>query len=286
MALRHKTAALATLLAAALAFLAAAPAAAYVVIGDSLGVGVGWAGHPTQSLAANSVRITGNAIINQINSLPRDTLAFMSLGTNDAVGNVVNVQDAVNGIVAAARARNVTLVWIGPPCVFKDWDGSAAQLDTNLAQQLRGLGVIYVSMRDPGLCDRSVRAADGVHFTMSGYERMWALAAAAAGIAANAPAAVAAAPAAPAPVVYRGVPTTTPPLPVPNPIRVAGATPGGTPVYAQQAAMVAVVATVPMAAPAPVAVPLPVPNPLRPIGAPPAVIATGGLVPIPRPRPG
>ncbi len=56
--------------------LLAGPAAAYYVIGDSLGVGVGWAAPGSQSIAANSVRITSNIIIDQINSLPRGSLAF------------------------------------------------------------------------------------------------------------------------------------------------------------------------------------------------------------------
>ena len=214
------------LLAAFLVF-GAAPASAFYVIGDSLGVGVGWAAHPSQSLAANSVRITSNIILGQINSLPFGSVAFMSLGTNDAVGYVVEVEDSVLRIVNAANARAIQLVWIGPPCVFKDWDSAAAELDQRLARQLRQLGVVFVSMRDPSVCDRAVRASDGVHFTMTGYERMWSLAAAAAGLQAGA--AIAAAPApvaapAPAAVAYvpRGLPTTTPPLPARNPIRRAG----------------------------------------------------------------
>ncbi len=142
---------------------------------------------------------------------------------------MVDVEAAVPRIVNAANERTIQLVWIGPPCVFKDWDSAAAELDRRLAAQLRNLGVIFVSMRDPSVRDRAVRAGDGVHFTMTGYQRMWSLAAAAAGVAPGRSASrrsrattqvVAAAP--------RGVPTTPPPLPVPNPMRPANTAPAAT----------------------------------------------------------
>lgn len=190
---------------ALLALLVASPASAYYIIGDSIGVGVGWAAPHSDSLAANSVRISSNVIFNQISQVPRGSLVFLSLGTNDAVGNVTNVESWVQRIVDAAVERNLTLVWIGPPCVFKDWDAAARQLDRNLAAQLGALGVTYVSMRDPSLCDRAVRGSDGVHFTMTGYERMWSIAATAAGFDPG-----------------TGAPDIPVPLPVPNQVRIAG----------------------------------------------------------------
>ena len=116
----------------------AAAATEFAVIGDSLGVGVSWAAKPPLTLAKNSVAIHGGAILEQIRRLPRGVTAFMSLGTNDAVGGAVDVKKPVQDILAAAAARDVKLVWLGPPCVFKSWDKYARELDANLREQLEG----------------------------------------------------------------------------------------------------------------------------------------------------
>ena len=150
------------------------------VIGDSLGVGVSWAAK-FQSLAKNSIAIHGGAILEQIRQLPRGTTAFMSLGTNDAVGGALDVKKPVQNIVAAADAQGVRLVWLGPPCVLKPWETHAKQLDAILRNELAGTSVTYVSMRDASMCTASARARDGVHFTMAGYTSMWQKAAEAAG---------------------------------------------------------------------------------------------------------
>ncbi|WP_158816181.1 SGNH/GDSL hydrolase family protein [Methylocapsa sp. S129] len=170
-------------LAFGVAVLIALPSAAMAggeIIGDSLGVGVSWAAK-LPSLAKLSIAIHGGQILEQIRQLPRGTTAFMSLGTNDAVGGAVDVKKPVQDILAAAAAQDVKLVWLGPPCVFKPWDAYAIKLDANLRQELEGTGVIYVSMRGPDICDRSLRGAEGVHFNMAGYTLMWQKAAAAAG---------------------------------------------------------------------------------------------------------
>ncbi len=206
------------------------------IIGDSLGVGIGLvAAQGARTIATNSVRIVGRPILAQIARVPSGAVAVMSLGTNDAVGNVVNVSTAVTAIVDAARSRNVKLVWVGPPCVFKSWDTSAEALDRNLATQLASAGVAYVSTRGDGYCTRSVRARDGVHFTMTGYRLMWSQAAQAARLTGvSAPAAVAAV-AAPSRETTAGVTATArapaisamaavqAPPPRRNPVRMPGA---------------------------------------------------------------
>ena len=166
------------------ALVCALPTAAmaeYAVIGDSLGVGVNWAAKFRLSLARNSVAIHGGAILEQIRQLPPGTTAFMSLGTNDAVGGAVDVRKPVQDILAVAAQRAVKLVWLGPPCVFKSWDKYAKQLDAKLRDQLKGTSVKYVSMQDADICNPSLRGKEGVHFTMAGYTVMWRKAAAAAG---------------------------------------------------------------------------------------------------------
>jgi hypothetical protein len=150
------------------------------VIGDSLGVGVGWASK-LPSRAKISVSIQSGAILEQLRQAHRGDTVFMSLGTNDAVGGALNVKSKVETIVKIADELGVKLVWIGPPCVKPSWDTQSQKLDEILREQLAGTSVTYVSMRSDGLCDRSVRAPDGVHFSMEGYGRMWRKAAEAAG---------------------------------------------------------------------------------------------------------
>jgi hypothetical protein len=150
------------------------------VIGDSLGVGVGWASK-LPSHAKISVSIQSGAILEQLRQAHRGDTVFMSLGTNDAVGGALNVKSKVDAIVKTADELGVKLVWMGPPCVYKPWESQSQKLDGILREELAGTSVTYVSMRSDGLCDRSVRAPDGVHFSMTGYDRMWRKAAGAAG---------------------------------------------------------------------------------------------------------
>lgn len=157
------------------------PALASIYVGgDSLGVGVHLASK-APSVATESVRITSRAPVSQISEVPKGSTLFLSLGTNDAVGGVLKVQKSVDAILNAAADRNIRVIWLGPPCVFKTWDDDAKALDGVLAGIMAQQGVTYVSMRDDALCARSLRAGDGVHFTMKGYRMMWERAIAASG---------------------------------------------------------------------------------------------------------
>jgi hypothetical protein len=158
----------------------AAMAGTAEIIGDDLGVGVSLAAK-LNSLARTAAAVHGGEILEQIRQLPRDTTAFMSLGMNDAVDGSVDVKKPVQDILAAIKAQDVKLVWLGPPCVFEPWDASAIKLDANLRRELEGTGVTCVSMRGADICARSMRGADGVHFNIAGYTLMWQKAAAAAG---------------------------------------------------------------------------------------------------------
>jgi hypothetical protein len=152
-----------------------------LVAGDSLGVGVSMASR-LKSVARNSVSIRANGIpIQMIEQAAPGTTVFLSLGTNDAVGNVDGLEGGIAKIAQAAAAAKVNLVWLGPPCVFKPWDRNAIALDGTLQKTLKDTGVVFVSMRASRLCDRSIRAPDGVHFNMRGYHYMWDLARAASG---------------------------------------------------------------------------------------------------------
>jgi hypothetical protein len=160
---------------------------AALVAGDSLGEGVTYASH-LPSVATRSVSIRGGTAVEQIQGATPGTTVFLSLGTNDsvAVGNasidVRGLDGGIQRILDAAAKAQVHLVWMGPPCVFKPWNKNALALDAHLKDVLAPAGVLYVSMQDDErLCDRSIRAPDGVHFSMTGYHVMWEKAREAAG---------------------------------------------------------------------------------------------------------
>lgn len=182
----HRSRLIQRLLAIAVLLLAAAtaPARAEIyVAGDSLGVGVGMAaGKQAHSVAKESVAITGGKkFMTQLGKVPNGSTVVVSLGTNDAVGGVTKVQSQVSAIVETAHDRDLKVVWLGPPCVFKKWNSSAEALDAVLKKELSGTGVTYVSLHGGDICSKSLRAKDGVHFSMKGYKMMWSLALAASG---------------------------------------------------------------------------------------------------------
>jgi len=164
-------------------FATAATAAGDIrVIGDSIGEGVHLAtNYPSPANRFNVAIYTPN-IFEQIKAMPEGATVFMSLGTNDAVGGLVDQSRRVDQIVAAAAAQKIKLYWLGPPCVLKPWEVSSRKLDEHLAAQLSGASVTYVSLQDPEFCEASLHAGDGVHFTMAGYSRIWQKAATVAGV--------------------------------------------------------------------------------------------------------
>lgn len=167
---------------AALAALACGPARAApgLVLGDSIGVGVSLASG-VRRLAHNSVTIGREDILGQIALVPAGTVAFISLGTNDAVGSIKGVGPRVDKVIAAVEAAGVKAVWIGPACVIQPWNTTVSELDAALSKKLSGR-MPYVSIAEEGFCDAAIRGHDGVHFTMPGYRRIWTLARAAAGV--------------------------------------------------------------------------------------------------------
>ena len=72
-------------------------------------------------------------------------------------------------------------------------------------------------MRDDALCVRSLRAGDGVHFTMKGYRMMWDRAIAASGETDSAPPAPVDGAAASSRKARRLVAAAGPPVPMPEP---------------------------------------------------------------------
>jgi hypothetical protein len=151
-----------------------------IVIGDSIGVGISMAGHVPR-LAHNSVTIRSADALSQLKRVPHDSVAIISLGTNDAVGSIKGVESGIDKIVEVAKSEDLHVVWVGPPCVRKAWNKNVVKLDEILKQRLEGK-FPYVSAADSSLCDGDLRAGDGVHFNMRGYSMLWARASEAAGV--------------------------------------------------------------------------------------------------------
>ncbi len=156
----------------ALAALATAQAATNVVIGDSLGEGFAEVSHLT-SFAHISVHIRGPKAVDQVRRAPDGATAFVVLGTNDAEGSIEHLDKSIDDILNLAAKKRMRLVWIGPPCVHRPWDGRAHELDRMLAAKLPPRGVTYVPMRDQSFCTGGMHEPDGVHLKTKGYVYMW-----------------------------------------------------------------------------------------------------------------
>jgi lysophospholipase L1-like esterase len=171
-ATRSALAALAPVLASGLASAMPAQAAAYV-LGDSHGVAFAQVSH-LKNLARISVHIRGPRALEQFAQTPANSTVFLVLGTNDANGSIARLDKSIDDILRAAEKKNITMVWIGPPCVRLSWDSRARELDTMLRTRLANTSVRYVSMRDQELCSGGLHEPDGVHLKMKGYAYMWA----------------------------------------------------------------------------------------------------------------
>ena len=117
-----------------LVYLSAAPAqAAAFVLGDSLGLGVSRAGH-LKNLSKISIHIRGKQDAGADRQTPDGSTVFLVLGTNDAEGSIARLDKHIDDIVEAMERKNITLVWLGPPCVRKAWDTRALELDNMLQE--------------------------------------------------------------------------------------------------------------------------------------------------------
>ncbi len=187
-------------------------AAAYV-LGDSLGLGVSQVAQ-LKNLSKISIHIRGRKMMEQIAQTPPGSTVFLVLGTNDANGSIARLDKHIDDIVRAMEKKNITLIWMGPPCIRQSWDTRARELDVMLRNRFENTSVRYVSMRDEVMCSGVLHERDGVHLKMKGYAHMWEKAASASGFAVAA--------AEPAPKVNRTALATTVkktqriPLPVPR----------------------------------------------------------------------
>jgi hypothetical protein len=158
-----------------------AQAAAYV-LGDSLGLGVAQAAH-LKNLSKISIHIRGSKMLKQIAQTLSGSTVFLVLGTNDANGSIARLDKSIDAIVHAMEKKNLTVVWMGPPCVRKSWDTRARDLDIMLKNRFENTAVRYISMRDEMMCSGVFHERDGVHLRTKGYAHMWEKARSAVGFA-------------------------------------------------------------------------------------------------------
>ena len=114
-----------------------------------------------------------NAIAPQFQQVPKDAVAVMTLGLNDAAIPVQAMHKDIEVVIEGAQKTGARIVWVGPPCVLKSWDKRAKEMDDYLRQRLAATAIQYVSLRDPQICQPALRSRDGEHFTDAGYRYIW-----------------------------------------------------------------------------------------------------------------
>ena len=139
------------------------------IVGDSIGEGVHMAAKYPSPANRFNVAIYTPFIFQQLQQMPRGATVFDELGTNDAVAGMTDVKGRVDQIVATAQEQGIKLIWMGPPCVRKDWEANSKKLDADPGGEAQGnsrdLRILAVS----GILELALHAGDGVHFTMAGY---------------------------------------------------------------------------------------------------------------------
>jgi len=146
--------------------------AATYVLGDSIGDGLAVT-MKLNNLAQIGIHIRGPKALAQIERTPEGSTVYIFLGTNDAEGSIKNIEKSIDDVLAAAAQRQLTVIWVGPSCVHKSWDGQASTLDRILSTHLAKSSAKYISMRDQQMCTGKFLEPDGVHPTGKGYRYMW-----------------------------------------------------------------------------------------------------------------
>ena len=117
------------------------------VLGDSIGDGLATT-MGFNNLAQIGIHIRGPKALAQIARTPPGSTAYIFLGTNDAEGNLKNIDKSIDDILDAAAQRQFTVVWVGPHCVHKAWDKQGSALDEILHNHLAKASVKYIGTRD------------------------------------------------------------------------------------------------------------------------------------------
>jgi len=152
----------------------AAGSATSYVLGDSIGDGLATT-VGLNNLAQIGIHIRGPKALAQIARTPPGATVYVFLGTNDAEGSLKNIDKSIDDVLDAAARRQLTVIWVGPHCVRKEWDIQMGVLDHMLSARLANTAVKYVSTRDAQICSGKFLEPDGVHLTAKGYRYLWAM---------------------------------------------------------------------------------------------------------------
>ena len=144
------------------------------VLGDSIGDGLATT-MGFSNLAQIGIHIRGPKALAQIARTPPGSTVYIFLGTNDAEGSLKGIDKSIDDVLDAAARRQLSVIWVGPHCVHKNWDIQASVLDQILRKQTAKANVKYVSMRGDVMCPAKFLEPDGVHPTAKGYRAMWAM---------------------------------------------------------------------------------------------------------------
>jgi hypothetical protein len=145
------------------------------VLGDSIGDGLATT-MGFNNLAEIGIHIRGPKALGQIARTPPGSTVYIFLGTNDAEGSLKNIDASIDDVLNAAARRKLTVIWVGPHCVRKNWDIQASMLDDILRKHLAKANVTYIGTRsNAAICSGQFQEPDGVHFTAKGYRAVWAM---------------------------------------------------------------------------------------------------------------
>jgi len=145
------------------------------VLGDSIGDGLATT-MGFNNLAQIGIHIRGPKALAQIARTPTGSTVYIFLGTNDAEGSLKNIDKSIDDVLDAAARQKLSVIWVGPHCVHKDWDIQGSVLDEILRKHLAQANVKYISTRnDAGFCSGKFLEPDGVHPTAKGYRYLWAM---------------------------------------------------------------------------------------------------------------
>lgn len=143
-----------------------------VIVGDSIGEGIATS-NGLRSVARRNVSLVRSDVAGELRRIGKGAIAVMSLGLNDAGDPLTRLRKPIEKAITAIEGTGVTVIWLGPPCVLTKLDGKVRDLDGYLQARLAGTPIRYISLRALGVCDKSLRAKDGIHYTFAGYKEIW-----------------------------------------------------------------------------------------------------------------
>jgi lysophospholipase L1-like esterase len=135
-----------------------------LLLGDSLAVGLAAGG--MQHRAIVGIGAAHPSIVQQITIQTDYKIFIVSVGTNDSR----NISQEVRRIQAAADAAGKEVIFLLPPCLGGGLEDRARQRRAEIRQFARN--TIDLSSLPEGRCGAH-RAPDGVHFTATGYRRLF-----------------------------------------------------------------------------------------------------------------